>query len=133
MARECGDARFATFARSLFPLTGCDGVVGPCTSRNRGQQHGASQQPESASRDSRDTLDTLLTDHRGTGWTRGCATGIPTEGCTESVFHYLLHHPLSFPTMRRRLRYLGLPSTLEPSPPSSVLIPLTYLLSIGDD
>lgn len=74
---------FATRVRSLFPLTGCDGVVGPCTSRNRGQQHGASQQPESASRGSRDTLDTLLTDHRGTGWTRGCATGIPTEGCTE--------------------------------------------------
>lgn len=109
---------FVTRVRSLLPLTGCDGVVGPCTPRDRGQQHGASQQPESASHGSRDTLDTLLTDHRGTGWTRGCATGIPTEGCTESVFLYLL--PASSPLVSRHAQtppLLGPPPTLEPPTP----------------
>jgi len=52
---------------TALSLTGCDGIVGPSTSRDHGQQHDASQQPQSISRGSRDTLDTLLTDHRGTG------------------------------------------------------------------
>jgi len=120
-------------------LTGCDGIVGPSTSRDHGQQHDASQQPQSVSRGSRDTLDTLLTDHRGTGWTRGCATGIPTEGCSESVFlpatssPLLSRHAQTPPRRARRLpRLLSHPRAVLPHR-NSVLIPLTYLLSIGDD